>query len=743
VDGPDVSVSGAAVPSSATPVTLAISPADVSLERRVSTLIMAAVPLLFLLFLAIAPSVNPTFDDAKYVGVGRNFLAGNGPSTVFGVVFLKHSPLWPMIIVSPERLFGIQPIVTGHVINALSGALTIVLVGYLGWRVRPAIGAIAAVLFASLPYVFDIARTAGIDLPSIALTLAYIVFGFGVVRTGSVWRAAVLGGIFAVAFLIKETILPFAVVPFILGILWGVRWTSLARTAGVTLGVASVGMSWWFVMYAGYTQRVYRADFPEWTLLPSAIAVVVVFVLGLAAGPIADRLNARGWDAAVVRRVPSRIRSRTVLGWAAVLAWFVLLAIFFGRTPKLLGASLFDPDQIGYMIVNSLGSVRLALAFGLGSLLLVADLVRDPRRAAQASIDVLVATICGIPLILLVVGVGETPRHYIAELALIVLLGTIGWSHGLLRLAERDRPTAVLFGVIGAVAIAIVGLSAIQRLSPLVIAGGIAGAGAALVVLAIGLRWLRRRGRVALVGVLVASVVFALGLGTVGVRAIRLPAQGDANETKATADTIAWIRATVPAGGAVAFGPYLSMETSIDIPAGYRAIQVRHFLAIGDAAARLGLRGATGTPDDFVAVDVAPIKANQFNVYAASRMLSLLRNGHALYYVYPISRLNSSKSILEVLTPENGFTEIGPPRTYVGPTDTIDVHTYRVDLAALDIPADRLFIARDALERLVDRLEREPTAGAIAAGNLVDRIAPPGDGSEADLLARLKTLAGR
>lgn len=738
-----MSASGEAATSPAGPVALAMTPTDVSLERRVSLLILTAVPLLFLLFLATAPAVNPTFDDAKYVGVGRNFLAGNGPTTVFGVVFLKHSPLWPMIIVVPERLFGIHPIVTGHVINALSGAITILLVGYLGWRVRPAVGAIAAILFASLPYVFDIARTAGIDLPSIALTLAYIVFGFSVVRTGSVRRAVILGGIFAVAFLIKETILPFAVVPFILGVLWGVRWTSLARTAGVTLGVASVGMSWWFVMYAGYAHRVYRADFPEWTLLPSAIAVVVVFVLGIAAEPIAGNLRARGWDAAVARRVPARIRSRSFLGWAAVLAWFVVLSIFFDRTPKLLGASLFDPDQIAYTIVNSLGSVRLAMAFGLGSLLLVADLVRDPRRVAQASIDLLVATICGIPLVLLVVGVGETPRHYIAELALIVLVGTVGWYHGFLRLAERDRPTATMAVAIGALAIAIVGLSAVQRLSPPVIAGGIAGAAVALVVLAVGLRWLRRRGRAALVGVLVASVLFVLGLGTVGVRAIRLPAQGDANEARATADTIAWIRSTVPPGGTVAFGPYLSMETSIDIPAGYRAIQVRHFLAIADPGARLGLRGAKGTPDDFVAVDVAPIKANQFNVYAASQMLKLLRNGHALYYVYPISHLSSARSILAVLTPENGFTEIGPPRTYVGPTDTIDVHTYRVDLATLDIPTDRLFIARDALERLVDRLEREPATGAVAAGNLVDRIVAPADGSEADLLARLKALAGR
>ena len=74
--------------------------------------------------------------------------------------------------------------------------------------------------------------------------------------------------------------------------------------------------------------------------------------------------------------------------------------------------------------------------------------MRDRRRVAQASTDVLVTMICGIPLVLLVVGVGETPRHYIAELALVILTGTIGWYYGLLRLRERDRPTMVLFAVL-------------------------------------------------------------------------------------------------------------------------------------------------------------------------------------------------------------------------------------------------------------------------------------------------------
>ncbi len=99
--------------------------------------------------------------------------------------------------------------------------------------------------------------------------------------------------------------------------------------------------------------------------------------------------------------------------------------------------------------------------------------------------------------------------------------------------------------------------------------------------------------------------------------------------------------------------------------------------------------------------------------------------------------------VLNILKPENGFTEVGPPRTYVGPTDTINVHTYKVDLDKLRIPDDQISIAADALERLIELLDADPAKGRIAAGNLLDRIVPPADGSEDALLARLKALAGR
>ena len=93
-------------------------------------------------------------------------------------------------------------------------------------------------------------------------------------------------------------------------------------------------------------------------------------------------------------------------------------------------------------------------------------------------------TICGIPLVLLVVGVGETPRHYIAELALVLLSGTIGWYHGILRLRERDRLTAVLFSALALLWLLYPRASTLQRITPKVVIAGLVGP----VVLVLGLR---------------------------------------------------------------------------------------------------------------------------------------------------------------------------------------------------------------------------------------------------------------
>ena len=76
-------------------------------------------------------------------------------------------------------------------------------------------------------------------------------------QRGSPRRGLLAGLIFAIAFLVKEIALPFAPVPFLVGLLIGRPIASICRVAAAALLVALVGTAWWFAMYA---------DFDVWPL---------------------------------------------------------------------------------------------------------------------------------------------------------------------------------------------------------------------------------------------------------------------------------------------------------------------------------------------------------------------------------------------------------------------------------------------------------------------------------------------
>ena len=529
-----------------------------------------------------------------------------------------------------------------------------------------------------------------------------------------------------------------------LGVLWGVPWATIFRTAAVTVAVAAIGTSWWFVMYACYTHAVYRAGLPRLDARARDHRHRSLRRPRPCCRPIGAWLHRRELDAAAARLVPERLRphQRQIIGWTLIVGWFLVLVVFFGRTPKLLGASLFDLDQMRFFVSHSIGSVRLVFAYTLGSVILVVELIRNRQRVAQASVDLLVALICGIPLVLLVAGVGETARHYIAVIALAILIGTVGWYHGLLRLRERDVASTILVSLLVLAGLGIVALSTLSRIGIRTFVVGLIALVVVAAIAAVTLTLLRRRNRLTAAGAALAVLVFISALGGAGVRAIRLNGEMDANEARAAADTVAWVKANVPAGQTVGLGPYLSMETLIGLPEGVPSVQIRHFLAIADASAPLGLRSEGRTGDDIVAIDDAPGKANQFDVYAADKITQLIRTRGVHYWVYPVSESRSSKSILELLTPEHGFTEVAT-RTYPGTSDTINVHVYAIDPSKLPVSTDQIYISVDALDRLVEHLERDPGHGKVAAANLAARIVPPADGSEDALIERLKALAER
>lgn len=720
---------------------------DASVERRLAAAVIGAVTVLFVVFLLIAPPGNPTYDDAKYIGVGRSVLAGLGPTTLFGTLFLKHAPVWPVAVTAPEALIGADPIAVGHLLNAVSIAAILALVGRLGWAVRPAVGALSVVALAGVPYTFSLARTGGIDLPSIALTFAYLIVGFRSVERGSVRLGLVAGFLFGLSFLIKETILPFAPVPFLAGAIRAVPWARLATVAAATLLTAAITLSWWFWMYVGYTGRVYRADFPGWTLVPITIGIVVAIVLGARAEPIAVALRRRGWPARLTDRLPARwqARARPIVGWLLVLGWFGFLYVFFSRTPKLLGNSLLDPGQVAGFVRTTLASaLRLAVVYSLGILLLVRW--RPGGEGGRALTDLVVATICGIPLVLLVIGVGETARHYVAVVALAIILATAGWLTALDRVIRaRDRTAAVGLLAVGALA-AIATVGSIGFTNPRLPRDLLLGAAAAVGAVAVGglgARWLARRGRLDSAALAIVVAVVAVGaLGVVGVRAVRLDARIGRAEAAASGQAADWVVANVPVGTAVAFGPYLSMQISIGLPAGSDVVQLRHFLATADPSSPLGLRSATGHDDDLIAVDPAAGKSNQYNVYASDQITTTLQASHVRFWVYPVAEGVSSAQILHALTPDAGFTEVATLRDTSSPR-AITVHIFRIDLDRLALVPDRLWISKDALERLTAKLQAAGAGAKAAAQRLVERVQAPADGSMDGALATLRSIAGR
>jgi 4-amino-4-deoxy-L-arabinose transferase-like glycosyltransferase len=717
------------------------------LERRAAVLVICAAALVLILAIAVAPAVNPTYDDAKYVGIGRNVLDGRGPLNVFGTLFLKHSPVWPVLIVVPERLAGIHPIATAHLINAIAAAAIVLLTGAFGWRARPALGALGAVTLLGQPYVRDVAQTAGIDMPSIAITLGYILLGLTAVRRRSLVLAALAGLLFGFGFLIKETILPFAPIPILAAILWGVPWPTVIRLAAALLALAALSTSWWFAMFAGYTDEVYRLGYPSSTLMPAAIGIVLFVVLGLAAEPLGRRTTTRDWAARLSSRLPvvAQRHGRPVAGWALAIVWIAILIWVFNGTGKLQGGGLFNPDQLRAYLTQAFVPVSPVFFLGAGAILAVVSIVRDPPAIGQEARALLLTAACGIPLVALVIAVGEAPRHYVGVMAILGLAGWLGWIDGAYHaIVRRDRVVLALLLLIGLIATALIGVVLMRYVSgSWIIVGALAivlAVGAALVVAG----WLGRRGRLASTGpvVLTATLLVLAAGAALFVRGAHGSGQLDVAEAAVITRTNAWIRDNAPVDSVIGIGPYLSTTTAMDLPPGYDVVMIRHFLAIGDPSAPLGLRGGAREDADWIAVDIAPGKANQFLVYEARQVTRLVEANRPEVYVYHLTRARSALSILGALTPENGFDQVAQWSYPVG-SDTIETHIFRINHDRFAIDPDAMFISPEALDRLAGMLEREPDSGSRAAAALLSRIVRPSDGSLDTGLARLEGLAAQ
>jgi hypothetical protein len=691
------------------------------------------------LLVLVSPVRFMSTDEAKYLGIGTNVFAGNGPVTVFGIFFTPHSPLWPILVVAPRALFGVDPTVAAHGWNVLSAVGVVVLTAAIGWRFHPAVGIAAAAAFALFDYFLSLGVTQGLDLPAAALILAYLVLGNLAIDRRSVALAALAGLTFGVGFLVKEIALPFAPVPFLAAAARGVGPVVLARLAAVSMLVATVAMSWWFVVFAQYTDRVYRLNTPTWTLGPLAVGIAVAAL----AGWFAPRLL-RG-------RFETGTRATVAAAWFATIAWTLLLLVFFARSgPGGLESFLTPGQVVRYVRTWAVDLGPLLAVTSTGAIIALVARLRDARSGRPATSfdtgvdELVIALLCGLPLVVLVINIGELPRHYVAQLALLTVLGAAGWFTILER--ANAAPAAVRAVALAGVLAATLAVTPPNELSlwsrgrfgPEIVA--------ALILVAAALYAIYRRRtagsesdlRLAASVVIVAVLVGASGTA---LRTIR-PSAIDTSKTTVVGTISDWIRANVPKGSTIAFAAFLAFETADTLQGSYQIRQIREFQNLYfDPGAPLGL-GQPGNPgaDDWIAIGTSPRMNGRYYGYRATTLQRDLTKSGPLFWTVSSPR-DTSLPILEALEGTPGI-KLRMQWSWPYQGDTLDTLVFEIDPDQLHLDATRLHITQSALEDLTARLAGAGAAGQAPAARLVGRVqVVPDDAAGQALIDRLRALA--
>ena len=697
---PPAEAPAAAGSRSAEPVTGNRASLNPSLAlARFAIVLTAAAIAVFVILRLLAPAHFMGWDEAYYLGVGANLLAGRGLYTVFGDVASIHAPLWPLVLQAPAEWLRISPTAWGHLLVALSGGAVVGLAAWFAWRSVRLAAPLAAGVVLAFPFFIDLAGWMGLDLPAAALTMLYVGLGIAAVRRGSFSLGLAAGLVFAGAFLIKELALPFAPVPIVAGLIRSTRIAALGRGGAGILLAASVGLSWWFVVYAQEYGKVYRLGTPSWTLLLIAVGAGAMVLLGANVGRVIP------WTARPLGAVGARRAVR--LGWAATVAWAAVLAVYFAVAPNPIGTALLSLTQLRAQLGRWAPSHMPLVAVAVpGACLAVASRWRSrngpPSPALSGSRDLvhpddhhavddlIVATIVGLPFILLVISVGEGPRHYIAQLAFLAALGAIGWTRAIAWAAGR---------------------------------------------LVIGARATAARGvMVVLVGISVVAMASFMP---------RSATAKDLARASVVATTTAWIREHVPPGTPVVFGNGLAMETGLQLAGDYRLFAIQRDVGVRlDAAAPLGLRASDGTRSgDWVALWTESRDATSLFGYRAGSFMSFFRQtGPAVLVETDDVSANAPSPELEMLSRAQGLQLLA---TWSWPSGAVTTETvvYRVDPSTLAFGPD-VVITTPALSWMVQRMEHSPAAYRHAASALLDRVQATGP-SASGLLVRLGAVGGR
>ena len=714
--------------------------------------VVVAISVLYGLLALLLPHPYPSYDEAKYLAIGHNSLAGHGPLTAFGDQFLVHSPFWPMLFAAPDAALHIDPWAWGYLLNAVSGVVVLLLAARVAWRFGSLAAVLATATLAAWVGLFGLARTARLDVPEAALTLAYLAVAMSAIETGLVRRGILAGVLFAWAYLTKEASLTLLAAPFIAAIALRRPTGRIALAAGLVLLAALPLMSWWYAWFAAQTGRVFALGISSSLLAPLAGALIVLGLLlvtfGLGPGPL------KRMRSAIEVRIGGR---RSALGLSVLIAaaWMAAFLVAFSRADIQAGRPLFDVTQLQRWISAWAGDLAILALVGLGLVPALGAVVKGDDRP----IEPIAALVAAIPWLLLVAVLGEPPRDDIAVLALLAAVGAGGW----LGFADWVRGRAGLSWAVvatmaaaGAVAfdslLARAGIAAgITHSAVGIVAAGIAGATLGIIAGSPAGRsrlraWLSRwraTARFAADGrALSVTVVIVLAIGTLGAISVNavLGSHNVVRRDLATA-VATWLERSVPAGSTVMFGPVQANETALVLDGHYQLRHLQATIGIASASAPLGLDVAGGPAADVVVIDPHP-RQNGFFVFTGSRIRASLEAAHPVAIVYVTGIDTATPSMIDWLAGAPGITLVTTIESPEAGTPLV-ARIYRVDMSALEVPTDRTYASSAAILRLIADVGGSPQGPAIARSLLGRVVLTDTDPPGASAMADLRALAAR
>lgn len=202
-------------------------------------LVVVSVGLIRLLLFGWA-TVAP--DDARYLFVGLSTLAGHGPVTPDGNLFLLRSPVYGVALAGMGQPFG-DPMTGGRIVAAALAIAGLLGAVRLGWLIGgPAAGASTAMCLLAMPLIWRLLPTMRIDLPQTAGVIGVLI----AIQQPTMRRWALAGGILGLTILVKETILLVGALPVAAVGLIPPRVLVKLSLAYVLVAAAVAG--WWWVV---------------------------------------------------------------------------------------------------------------------------------------------------------------------------------------------------------------------------------------------------------------------------------------------------------------------------------------------------------------------------------------------------------------------------------------------------------------------------------------------------------------